>query len=157
MCTLEPDIWCVCKEPCCTTDTINNYLTSEVHTAVLFIMLVLSADVLPFILIRVAFKRSKPFTLEQKNWPIPLPYIWIIPTIKCWVFVVTSTGSLSPSFLSGWQWLQHSFTTYCINFSFQILKMSSVMHFNIAFYVLYKGLTNFSYNLQLSFVLTLLF
>lgn len=31
------------------------------------------------------------------------------------------------------------------------------MHFNIAFYVLYKGLTNFSYNLQLSFVLTLLF
>lgn len=29
------------------------------------------------------------------------------------------------------------------------------MHFRTAFYVLYKGLTNFSYNLSLSFVLTL--
>lgn len=45
--------------------------------------------------------------------------------------------------------------THSINFSFQILKMSSVMHFRTAFYVLNKELTNFSYNLSLSFVLTL--
>lgn len=45
--------------------------------------------------------------------------------------------------------------THSINFSFQILKMSSMMHFRTAFYVLNKELTNFSYNLSLSFVLTL--